>query len=198
MPKTFKFFIWSGKKAVAFLVLTVVLSVAIVGSTLAYIFVKTNELNNTFTPGEVEISISGSTITNVEDTDVYVRAAVVVTWVNDNGTPDNKTDDVILSTMPVEGTDKDYTITYSTDANWAKGSDGFWYYKKPISEGESVTLISKENGVTANTTMDGYTLTVQVLSSAIQATPTEAVTGAWTSVTEVDASGKLIIDTTNP
>ncbi len=195
MPKTFKFFIWSGKKAVAFLVLTVVLSVAIVGSTLAYIFVKTNELNNTFTPGEVDISISGSTITNVEDTDVYVRAAVVVTWVNDNGTPDDKTDDVFLSTMPVEGTDEDYTITYNTDANWAKGSDGFWYYKEPISKGESVTLISEENGVTANTTMDGYTLTVQVLSSAIQATPTEAVTGAWTSVESVNDDKTLTITT---
>jgi len=192
MPKTFKFFIWSGKKAVAFLVLTVVLSVAIVGSTLAYIFVKTNELNNTFTPGEVDISISGSTITNVEDTDVYVRAAVVVTWVNDNGTPDDKTDDVILSTMPVEGTDKDYTITYNTDANWVQGSDTFWYYKEPISKDESKTLI---NSVTANTTKDGYTLTVQVLSSAIQATPAEAVVNSWTSVEKVNDDKTLEITT---
>ncbi len=184
MPKTFKFFIWSGKKAVAFLVLTVVLSVAIVGSTLAYIIVKTNELNNTFTPGEVDISISGSTITNIEDTDVYVRAAVVVTWVDTNG--------VILSTMPVEGEDADYTITYSTDANWAKGSDGFWYYKKPISKDDSVTLIAA-NGVTANTTMEGYTLTVQVLSSAIQAEPAGAVVNSWTSVASVNDDKTLNI-----
>ena len=195
MSKTFQFFIWSGKKAVAYLVLTVALSVAIVGTTLAYIIVKTNELNNTFTPGEVEITMTGSTIKNVQDTDVYVRAAVVVTWVNDNGTPGDKTDDVILSTMPVEGTYKDYTITYHTDANWVQGSDTFWYYKEPISKDESVTLI---DGVTANTTMDGYTLRVQVISSAIQAEPADAVTGAWTSVTGVDASGKLTIETTNP
>ena len=195
MSKTFQFFIWSGKKAVAYLVLTVALSVAIVGTTLAYIIVKTNELNNTFTPGEVEITMTGSTIKNVQDTDVYVRAAVVVTWVNDNGTPGDKTDDVILSTMPVEGTYKDYTITYNTDANWVQGSDTFWYYKEPISKDESVTLI---DGVTANTTMDGYTLRVQVISSAIQAEPADAVTGAWTSVTGVDASGKLTIETTNP
>ncbi len=195
MSKTFKFFIWSGKKAVAFLVLTVALSLAIVGTTIAYIIDYTESLKNTFTPGEVEITMTGSTIKNVQDTDVYVRAAVVVTWVNDNGTPDDKTDDVILSTMPVEGTDKDYTITYNTDANWVQGSDTFWYYKEPISKDESVTLI---DGVTANTTMEGYTLRVQVLSSAIQAEPAEAVTGAWTSVTGVDASGKLTIDTTNP
>ena len=190
MSKTFQFFIWSGKKAVAFLVLTVVLSVAIIGTTLAYIIVKTNELNNTFTPGEVDISINGSTITNIEDTDVYVRAAVVATWVNDNGTPDDKTDDVILSTMPVEGTDKDYTITYNTDANWVQGSDTFWYYKEPISKDESVTLI---DGVTANTTMEGYTLRVQVLSSAIQAEPADAVTGAWTSVESVNDDKTLNI-----
>lgn len=192
MSKTFQFFIWSGKKAVAFLVLTVALSVAIVGTTLAYIIVKTNELNNTFTPGEVDISINGSTITNIEDTDVYVRAAVVATWVNDNGTPGDKTDDVILSTMPVEGTDKDYTITYNTDANWVQGSDTFWYYKKPISKDESVTLI---DGVTANTTMDGYTLRVQVISSAIQAEPADAVFGAWTSVESVNDDKTLNITT---
>ena len=183
MPKTFKFFIWSGKKAVAFLVLTVVLSVAIVGSTLAYIFVKTNELNNTFTPGEVEISITGDDITNTGDTDVYVRAAVVVTWVN-------ITDGSTLSTMPVA--DTDYTITYSTDTNWVQGSDTFWYYKEPISKDESKTLI---DSVTAITTKDGYTLTVQVLSSAIQATPEKAAEQSWNVTIE---NGILTPPTTTP
>lgn len=190
MPKTFKFFIWSGKKAVAFLVLTVVLSVAIVGSTLAYIFVKTNELNNTFTPGEVDISISGSTITNVEDTDVYVRAAVVVTWVN-------TTDGSTLSTMPVA--DTDYTVAFNTADGWTKGSDGFWYYTKVLkaandSNNDDVapTLITSLTQ-TDSQKKDGYTLTVQVLSSAIQATPAEAVVNSWTSVASVNNDKTLTI-----
>lgn len=190
MPKTFKFFIWSGKKAVAFLVLTVVLSVAIVGSTLAYIIVKTNELNNTFTPGEVEISITGDDITNTGDTDVYVRAAVVVTWVDTNG--------VILSTTPVA--DTDYTVAFNTAEGWTKGSDGFWYYTgvvKAANDGDddvAPTLITSLTQ-TDDQKKDGYTLTVQVLSSAIQATPAEAVVGSWTSVEKVNDDKTLTITT---
>ena len=191
MSKTFQFFIWSGKKAVAFLVLTVALSVAIVGTTLAYIIVKTNELNNTFTPGEVKIEIAGDDITNTGDTDVYVRAAVVINWVDGDG--------VILSTMPVAGVD--YDIVFNEDtastSGWVQGSDTFWYYvDTPLEAGKTANALI--NSITQKTTKDGYTLRVQVLSSAIQATPTEAVVGAWTSVTGVDASGKLTIETTNP
>ena len=189
MPKTFKFFIWSGKKAVAFLVLTVVLSVAIVGSTLAYIFVKTNELNNTFTPGEVEISITGDDITNTGDTDVYVRAAVVVTWVN-------TTDGSTLSTMPVAGTDYDIDFNKDTDSTngWVQGSDSFWYYvDAPLEVGKTATTLI--NSITQKTTKDGYTLTVQVLSSAIQATPAEAVVNSWTSVEKVNDDKTLTITT---
>ena len=189
MPKTFKFFIWSGKKAVAFLVLTVVLSVAIVGSTLAYIIVKTNELNNTFTPGEVDISITGDDITNTGDTDVYVRAAVVVTWVN-------TTDGSTLSTMPVA--DTNYTVAFNTAGGWTKGSDGFWYYTgvvKAANDGDddvAPTLITSLTQ-TDDQKKDGYTLTVQVLSSAIQATPAEAVVNSWTSVASVNNDKTLTI-----
>lgn len=192
MSKTFQFFIWSGKKAVAFLVLTVALSVAIVGTTLAYIITQTDILQNIFEPAKVDIEINGNNIENKSDVDVYIRAAVVVNWVDDNGTPEDKSDDVILSTSPVAGTD--YTL--STATGWTQGSDGFYYYLSKVPPTtESITLL---NGVTQNKTKDGYTLRVQVLSSAIQATPTEAVVGAWTSVTGVDASGKLTIETTNP
>ena len=191
MSKTFQFFIWSGKKAVAFLVLTVALSVAIVGTTLAYILVKTNELNNTFTPGEVKIEIAGDDITNTGDTDVYVRAAVVINWVDGDG--------VILSTMPVAGVD--YDIVFNEDtaltSGWVQGSDTFWYYvDTPLEAGKTANALI--NSITQKTTKDGYTLRVQVLSSAIQAEPAEAVFGAWTSVTGVDASGKLTIETTKP
>lgn len=195
MPKTFKFLIWSGKKAVVLLALTVALSVAVVGTTLAYIIVKTNELNNTFTPGEVEISITGDDITNTGDTDVYVRAAVVVNWVSDS-------DQSILSTMPVAGTD--YTVEFNTDEGWTKGSDGFWYYtSRPL---EAANDGDTDNAPTLITSLtqtdaqkkDGYTLTVQVISSAIQATPAEAVIGAWTSVSGVNGDGSLNITTPTP
>ena len=183
MSKTFQFFIWSGKKAVAFLVLTVALSVAIVGTTLAYIITQTDILQNIFEPAKVDIEINGNDIENKSDVDVYIRAAVVVNWVDEDG--------VILSTMPVAGTD--YTL--STATGWTQGSDGFYYYLSKVPPTtESITLL---NGVTQNKTKDGYTLRVQVLSSAIQAEPAEAVTHSWTCVTGVDANGDLIVSNPN-
>lgn len=189
MSKTFQFFIWSGKKAVAYLVLTVVLSVAIVGTTLAYIITQTDILQNIFEPAEVNIEIAGDDITNTGDTDVYVRAAVVVNWVDGDG--------AILSTMPVAGVD--YTVEFNTAGGWVQGSDTFWYYTGVVkaandSNNDDVapTLITTLTQTDAQK-KDGYTLTVQVLSSAIQAEPADAVTGAWTSVESVNDDKTLNI-----
>ena len=185
MSKTFQFFIWSGKKAVAFLVLTVALSVAIVGTTLAYIITQTDILQNIFEPAEVKIEIAGDDITNTGDTDVYVRAAVVVNWVDEDG--------VILSTSPVAGEGKDYVLEVAT--GWEQGSDGFYYYLSKVPPTtESITLL---NGVTQNKTKDGYTLRVQVISSAIQAEPVDAVKLSWTCVTGIKANGDLIVSNPN-
>ena len=187
MAKTFKFLVWSGKKAVVFLALTVALSLAVVGTTIAYIIDYTESLKNTFTPPVVDIStVNGNVITNNSDVDVYIRAAIVVNWVSSEGT---------LSEPPVEGTD--YTLSVNT--GWVKGTDGFYYYTSKVDPSTaSVTLLSEVN---ADTITNGdYTLTVQVISSAIQATPAEAVIGAWTSVSGVDTSNndKLIITTPTP
>ena len=190
MPKTFKFFKWSGKKAVVFCVLTVVLALAVVGTTLAIIIDRTDPLVNTFPPANVNINMVGNTVTNHSDTSVYVRAAVVVTWVNNNGTPDDATDDTTLSTAPVEGTD--YNITFNTSENWAKGADGFWYQKNAVAAGGSAPALI--GSVTQETTVEGYTLTVQVLTSAIQAIPATAVVESWSSgVSGVDTNGALIL-----
>ena len=191
MSKTFQFFIWSGKKAVAFLVLTVALSLAIVGTTLAYIITQTDILQNIFEPAKVDIEINGNDIENKSDVDVYIRAAVVVNWVDGDG--------AILSTMPVAGVD--YTVEFNTAGGWVQGSDTFWYYTgvvKAANDGDddvAPTLITSLTQTDAQK-KDGYTLTVQVISSAIQATPTDAVVGAWESVSGVNGDGSLIITTT--
>ena len=168
MPKTFKFLKWSGNKAVALFVLTIVLAVAAEGSTVAYIVTKTGEVKNTFTPPDINIDISGDNIANKGDIPVYVRAAVVVNWVNE-------TDGSILSATPVEGTD--YEAVYNTDNGWAKGSDGFWYYKTALDPNVAAATLMKT--VTQKTQKDGYKLQVQVLSSAIQTTPASAVEQSW-------------------
>ena len=185
MSKTFQFFIWSGKKAVAFLVLTVALSLAIVGTTLAYIITQTDILQNIFEPAKVDVEIKGNDIENKSDVDVYIRAAVVVNWVDEDG--------VILSTSPVAGTD--YTL--STATGWTQGSDGFYYYLSKVPPTSDPTSIKLLESITQNKTKDGYTLRVQVLSSAIQAEPAEAVKLSWTCVTGVKANGDLIVSNPN-
>ena len=177
MPKTFKFLRWSGKKAVAFLVLTVVLSVAAVGSTLAYIIVKTNSLENQFTPPNIDIEIAGDEIANRGDIPVYVRAAIVVNWVDAEGN--------ILSATPEL---EELTL----GEGWKKGSDGFYYYTSALAVGTTAPkLIASITPPTS--TPDGYTLRIQVLSSAIQSTPAEAVVERWAAVTGV-SGGALVIN----
>ena len=181
MAKAFHFFKWTGKKAVVLLVLSIVLTTALVGATVAFIIDITQSLTNTFEPANIDITISGDTIQNTGDADVYFRAAVVVTWVN-------KTDGTTLSTMPA---DADYTIKFSTNG-WVKGTDGFWYQTAALApEAVAPDLISE---LTAATAPEGYELHVQVLSQAIQATPAEAVTSSWSAVRSIDANGALQIE----
>lgn len=174
MQKTFHFLKWSGKKAILLSVLTIILAVAAIGATLAFIIVQTNPIENTFPPPNLSINIiEGNNIKNDGDVPVYVRAAVVVNWVDGEG--------AILSEQPTAG---DYTLTIAN--GWVKGADGFYYHTAPLASQAQETLITT---ATQNTTKAGYTLRVQVLASGIQTTPTEAVQNSW-GVT-VDGNGNL-------
>lgn len=163
MQKTFHFLKWSGKKAILLSVLTIILAVAAIGATLAFIIVQTNPIENTFPPPNLSIIIEGNNIKNDGDVPVYVRAAVVVNWVDGEG--------AILSEQPTAG---DYTLTIAD--GWVQGADGFYYHTAPLASQAQETLITK---ATQNTTKTGYTLRVQVLASAIQTTPTNAVVESW-------------------
>jgi hypothetical protein len=56
--------------------------VAAIGATLAFIIVQTTPIENTFPPPNLSINIiEGNNIKNDGDVPVYVRAAVVVNWV---------------------------------------------------------------------------------------------------------------------
>jgi hypothetical protein len=178
MPKTFKFLRWSGKKAVALLVLTAMLVTLTVGSTIAYIIVKTQDLTNTFVPPIINIDdINGNDIKNSGDIPVYVRAAIVPTWISES-------DGSTLSQTP--------TVEITVNSGWTKGSDGFYYYTSPVAAGTSVAPIVTAKLPTDATIPDGYTLKIQVLSAAIQATPAEAVTTTW-GVT-VNGNGTLTVN----
>jgi hypothetical protein len=179
MRKTFRIFKWSGKKAVVLFVLTVVLVVAAVDTTLAFLAVRTDSIENRYPTPQIEVRIEENMITNAGDMPVYVRAATVATWVS---TTDEKT---ILSEAPVVGEDYNYTLTYGE--GWFKATDGFYYYSSPVDGGDSVEFLA---GATHNNRIAGYELVITVVSAAIQATPAEAINESWPAVS-VTADGTL-------
>ena len=157
-----------------------------VGSTLAYIFTKTEPVENKFDPSKVSCAVvengndpvsSGnvpvSSKTNVQikntgDTDAYIRVAVVVNWMSADGTR-------VWATKPVAG--EDYTIILDLTNGWSSVGD-YYYYGSAVApcvhkDGDEHTgcmtsvLISSCTPV-AGRAPDGYYLSVEIVASAIQ------------------------------
>ncbi|MBR5516547.1 MAG: hypothetical protein IKU53_01120 [Firmicutes bacterium] len=183
--------------AIGILVLVCVMLSAV---TMAYVFTQTIPVVNKFTPSKVASTVvesfDGTTKSNVlvknsGDTEAYIRAAVVITWVND-------TTGEVYPIKPV--VKKDYNIDFPTEdpsveSHWELAADGFWYYKIPVAPngGVTTTFIDKCVAVDANTP-DGYSLSVEIVSSAIQSTPTTVVAQQWESgVSGVDGTTLEII-----
>ena len=176
------------KKAVLTMSVALLLAVA-VGITIAYIFTETDPVENTFKPSKVACAVvengrepvTGDTvgigtskenvqIKNTGNTDAYIRVAVVINWMSADGTR-------VWATKPVkstDGTDGDYTITYNLkDNGWIDGSDGYYYYTRPVPPGEmtdilitnATQLVAKGPIGTDNTQ---YYLSIEIVASAIQ------------------------------
>ena len=170
-----------------------VLLVGAVGGSLAYLFTSTTDVVNTFTPGEVPPTIvetkpeeNGNikehvSVTNTGNVDAYIRAAVVVNWVDNDGNIVNNP----------EG--HTYAINYSK-TDWVDGEDGYFYYTKPVAEkGKTGELISSAYP-TAGTT---YKLQIEIMAQTIQADGVDAkgnkpIELAWNVDIE---NGKLIAAT---
>ena len=188
------------------------LLLATVGTTLAYIFTETKPVENTFNPSKVSCAVvenNGTPVTgsvtntgnikenvqikNTGDTDAYIRVAVVVNWMDEAGTK-------VWATKPVEGADGDYTITYNLGNGWVKGSDGYWYYTKsvPPTEGNNLTDILIKNATQNKEGPKGtdgtqYYLSIEIVASAIQSTPETVVKEQWSSgIRDVDGTTLVI------
>lgn len=173
MPKNLKNHEKSEKMATAFSVLIVAFAVAAVGTTLAFVIARTNSIENTFTPPDVNVELSmAGDVTNVKDNlvinkgdvPVYARVAVVATWVKtENGVEQT------YSTAP--------EVAITLNDGWVQ-IDGFYYLTAPLAAGNSSAPIASV-GAPTNTAPEGYELKVQVLASVIQSTPENAVEEAW-------------------
>lgn len=175
------------RTAVLFIAIILLISTA-VGSTVAFLATKTEPVENAFEYANVSCEVTeawdtdGSSIVQVRNTgtiSAYIRAAVVVNWIDVN--------EKIAASVP-EG--YSYELTCSS-GSWVPGPDGVFYYLRPVAPGASTEGILLACTVTCPETPE-YTLSVEVLAEAIQSTPASAVNEAW-GVT-VDGSGILIVN----
>lgn len=160
--------------AIIALILVVVLAA---GGTVAYLTTHTQELTNIFSPAEVMAEVSEGnngiyTIKNAGDVSAYLRVAVVANW-----TKGLAVVDAVTNTSTVYWKQPAFTVDY--DGDWFKGSDGFYYYKKPVAAKTAIPdelIVTLANG---QATPSGYEFSVTVLAEAIQSEPAEAVSTSW-------------------
>lgn len=141
-----------------------------VGGTLAWLAATTGSVVNTFTPAKTSTEVTEETgdfksevkIKNTSDIAVYVRAAILVNWVKQNG--DGTVS--VYAVPPVLG--EDYTCQIGAD--WTLAADGYYYYNGKVAAGGSTTDLIVEADQTADANVpDGYQLQMTILSEAIQA-----------------------------
>ena len=170
------------KRQFAVIVSMALLLVGLVGGSLAYLFMSTDDVENTFTPVKVTTDVdetfennvkSNVKIKNTGDISAYIRAAVIINWQTEDGK--------VYGEMPVEGTD--YTIEYNEEDWTLQG--GFWYHKGAVAPGEKTKALIKTCSPEGSGSPDGntdYKLTVTILGSGIQAKPDDVVTSVWGNV----------------
>ena len=192
------------RRTIAAVALALVL-LCTVGGTLAYVFMNTDPVENVFQPSVVTTAVienggtpvvgsnanTGDTKTNVRikntgDTDAYIRVAVVVNWADATGTR-------VWAQKPVACTHGanctsgacEYRITYDLNNGWSLGSDGYYYYNKSVAPGKLTEILINEaklnDGVTAPVGADNtqYYLSIEIVASGIQSTPTSVVKDQW-------------------
>lgn len=168
----------SGKYSALLVSLILLLSVT-VGGTIAFLMDSDGPLNNLFNPSQVttkvEETLSGGTkkevyIKNTGDTDAWIRAAVVVTWQDVEGN--------VYGQTPKAGTN--YTA-WNPGTDWVLGTDGFYYYKKPVASGLSTGVLIESIAPIGNPPADGYYLTVEIIGSGIQNKPASVFDTEWSS-----------------
>lgn len=153
----------------------VVLLAGAVGGSLAYLTTNTSDVVNTFTPGEVPPTIVETkpednnnvkehvSVTNSGNVEAYIRAAVVVNWVDDKGN--------IVSNP--EG--HEYEIVWAK-TGWDDGGDGYYYYTSAVPAGGKTDELITSAKPTAGTT---YKLQIEIMAQSIQSVPTSVVTEKW-------------------
>lgn len=165
----------NNRKIVGIALLCLCIVALFVGGVIAYLTARTEPVTNEFVPAKVSCVVeevfengvkNDVKIRNTGNVDAYIRVSVVANFVSDNGK--------VLATAPQEGTD--YKIIW-TPYGWQKGADGYWYHQKAVAPDDLTSMLIES--ATAISAPAGYRLNIQILATAIQASPDAAVQEAW-------------------
>ena len=167
------------KKQLTLLISLILIITVAAGGTLAYLVAKTSPVTNTFTPAEVTCQVNETfdnkvkkdvSVENTGDTDAFIRAALVITWKDE--------DENVAPQTPLAGTD--YTISLNTRESdkWIAGTDGYYYFKNSVSPEQNTDVLIK-NCEPKGEGLNGYTLHVEIIAEAVQSEPATAVMSAW-------------------
>ena len=151
------------------------------GSTVAYLIDKTSNVQNTFEYGKVSCDIgetfNGTTkenvyVTNTGNVNAYIRATYVINWVDNDG-------NIVASDLKAEG--YDYELALNPDNRWLVGTDGYFYYPTPVEPGKMTagSLLNCTVKYPPDLESPEYTLSVEILATAVQSEPASAVYNAW-------------------
>lgn len=177
---------FSGKSLTLIISLVALCAVA-VGGTLAWLFDSSEKLENNFYVPDAKIEIKEDFdgnekrnvgVKNTGETEVYVRVMLVETWRNSG-------DQVVAKP---EGAEVIYDFANSDV--WKKRQDGYWYYIKPLAEGDTTPNLL--NSAACTVPKGEALLKLEVAAQGIQSTPKDAVKEAW-GVEVNAADGSLII-----
>lgn len=155
----------------------VLLLIGMVGGSLAYLFMSTDPVTNTFTAPNIDVTIpedfeNGDTekknvyVKNSCDFEVYARATYVAYWQNQQTLE-------IYPEIPV--------VAVTHGSGWEKQSDGYWLYNQKVAANSQtatpfIVLAKLADGQTAP---EGYKLVIDVIAEVVQANPAEARTQLW-------------------
>ena len=132
-----------------------------IGGTIAFIVTKSNSVQNTFERVSVTSSVvfegDVAKVKNEGDVDAYVRAAIVVNWMDDNG-----------DVRGIPPTADEYSLGINTDDWYYDSGLDIYYYKESVPSFQ-MTEALVESITVKGAVPAGYKLTVEVVAEAIQA-----------------------------
>ena len=141
------------KKAFSLLLSIALILTLAVGGTLAYIITTSAMVNNQFGAGHVSASVNDNgQVTNNGNVDAYIRAAVVVNWMDKDGN--------VYGIKP--------NCSLSINDGWKKIGD-FYYYTAEVASNGTTTTAPANVSVNENPPSAAYSLSIEIVAEAIQA-----------------------------